>query len=679
MKFPYAMLLDFVQTRLNAEQVGDLLTMAGFELEGIEEVGGDSVLDVKVMSNRGDGLSVFGLAREVLAKDGESEPTELYLRAARRFKDEEDESQTLPPNPAAVTIDTNECTRYACRYFDNLTGKDSPDWIKVRLEQSGQRSLGLLVDLTNYVMLELGQPLHVFDYDKLIGGRIVVRKARSGEKLTTLNGVDHELSSDQMMICDAVQPVAVAGVMGGQDSEVSTRSTRILLESAHFQNISVRRTRKQLGLNTDASYRFERSVDPDGVVAAIERFTELLGAQGSEIVDVYPGEGQRAVVEVHIDRAVKLLGMPIRHDEAKSYLERLGMTVIGHGDPYSVIPPSWRPDIVREEDLIEELGRVHGYDRIPERLPSGTTTSGGLKGQYLQDEMLRQAVVRSGYVQIISHSLRDRHPLDFSEENRIMPRNPASPETAYLRDSLLPSLADAATRNGSKNLHLFEMGQVFDKNSAGGYRESQKLALLSTGELLPANRKGEVVPVADYFSLKGDLESIAQEAGFELTFSSSEPHDHRFHPTRQASLLAGTTPVGVIGQIHPRIASELKLPEKTILAELDIRLSFWFGRVEIKVEPISRNPAVGRDIALLIDKAVPYASIERAIESAGGGLLERHWLFDVFEGTGIPEGKHSLGIGLQFRKYGENFTDEEANQARERVVQALASLGGVTR
>jgi phenylalanyl-tRNA synthetase beta chain len=677
MKFPYPMLLDFVDTNLDASALGDLLTMAGFEVEGIENVLGEPVLEVKVMSNRGDGLSVFGLAREVLAKDQDAVPTDLYNRAADRF--EHAATTGTIPNPATVVIETADCNRYACRYFEAPPNGESPDWLKRRLEQIGQRSLGVLVDLTNYVMLELGQPLHVFDYDKLDGGRIVVRKAHRGEKLVTLNEQEHALNPEQMMICDATKPVAVAGVMGGLHSEVDSGTKRVLLESAQFVNTSVRRTRRQLGLSTEASYRFERSVDPDGVVAAIERFTELLGFSGSEIVDEYPGRVQRGVVEVHLDRANLLLGMPIRFGEAKTYLERLGMTVIGHGDPYSVIPPAWRPDIVREEDLIEELGRVHGYERIPETLMKGLTTEGGLKGVYLQEDQLLGAVLRAGFSQVISHSLRDLHPLDHSSHHRIGPRSPGSPDTAWLRDSLLPGLCDAALRNGARNLHLFEIGQVFRSLPQPEYEERKSIAFLSTGELIPADRKGEAVPHADFFSLKGALESVASESGFQLQVTEPAQLDEGLHPTRQAQIAVGGVSVGVIGQIHPELARELKLPEATMLAELEVRKALELGATEIRIHSISRNPAVGRDISLLIDKAVPYSRITSAIEEAAGSILERHWLFDVFEGASIPQGKHSLGIGLSFRKFGENFTDEEANQVRERVVAALAVLGGETR
>lgn len=683
MKFPISMLRDFVQTDLNAEQVGDLLTMAGFELEGIEEVDGDSVLDIKVVSNRGDGLSVFGLAREVLAKDGSAKATELYEEARLDFVAAPElqrvPSLTIPEN--AATIESEECNRFACRAYENVNAAgQSPEWMQKRLNQAGMRPISILVDLTNYVMLELGQPLHAFDRDKLVEERIVVRHARPGEKLTTLNGLEHELSG-QMMICDGAKPVGVPGVMGGLETEVTDGTTRLLLESANFRNTTVRKTRKQLALNTEASYRFERSVDPNGVVRAIERFTELLlksqpNVTISNVVDHYPNRIVREPLNLRVKRASMLLGMEIAPEQAQSYLQRLGLDVTPTDEGIlSVVPPSWRPDIVREEDLVEELGRVHGYEKIPEELPIGHTPVGGAHGEYLDNDRLREAFVRAGYIQIWSHSLRDKHPLD-AEGERIGPKNPASPEMAFLRNSHWPCLADAALRNGARDLHLFEMGKVFGQRD-GKYYEELEVALLSVGALIPANRQGEKVPEADFFSVKQALIDIAASIGNNLHFYPG-PEDPRLHPTRKASIQDNDHHLGMIGQIHPDLAEETGLPSSTILAFLDPYMLFE-GASTISLKSISRNPAVRRDISFEIAKSVPYGEVEKAIAQAGGDVLEKQWLFDVYEGKGIGEANHSLSIGLQLRKQGENFTDEEANQVRERVVAALAGVGAKAR
>jgi phenylalanyl-tRNA synthetase beta chain len=419
-------------------------------------------------------------------------------------------------------------------------------------------------------------------------------------------------------------------------------------------------------------------VDPDGVVAAIRRFSELLGDVGSEIVDEYPGRAERQPVSLRSDRASLLLGMDIREDESQRYLERLGMEVMGHGDPFYVVPPSWRPDLVQEEDLVEELGRVHGYERIPERLPTGTTTLGGARGQYQEVDRIREAAIRCGFVQTVSHTLGDRHPLD-GPEPAIGPRNPGSPEMSLLRNSLLPSLAEVATRNGGRDMHLFEIGRVFWAGPEGPV-ERRSFALISTGELIPSDRKGESVPTAGFFSLKGEIDAILRQSGRHTRVEVCANPDKRLHPTRQAALVgADGRSVGFIGQIHPDVADAARLPIETVFAEIWLDVLLPEPAESPHLREVSRNPAVRRDIALLIDKSVPFRSIDSAIVSSGGEVLERHWLFDVFEGAGIPEGKHSVGIALQLRKFGENFTDEEANQVRERVVAALASLGGATR
>ena len=672
------MVRDYVETHLSSNGVGDLLTMAGFELEEIACVDGEDVLDIKVMSNRGDGLSVFGLAREVLAKDPESKATDLYRSAVAGFDTGIANTVSIPE--ASATIESLECLRFACRGFDDVdAGDQSPEWMQQRLNQAGMRPISILVDLTNYVMLELGQPLHAFDRDKLSEERIVVRPAKPGETITTLNGEEHGLDG-QMMICDAAKPVGVPGVMGGLETEVTGDTTRVLLESANFRNTAVRKTRNQLGLNTEASYRFERSVDPDGVVRAIERFTELLLAsqpnvRKSNIVDLYPGRESRAPISLRLDRAKLLLGMTILREEAIRYMEALGFDVDASADALSVTPPSWRPDLSREVDLIEELGRVHGYEKIPDELPTGKTPVGGVHGDLLFVDRLREAMVRAGFVQTISHSLRDLHPLDGAEPH-VMPKNPVSPEMAFLRNSLLPGLAEAAIRNGVRDVHLFEIGEVFGLVS-GKVFERKAMAVLSTGAVHPLSWKKGEGESSNYYSLKGELDAAFRSVGVQAEFASVDGSDKRFHPTRWAGIRLGGKTVGAIGQIHPLIAESLGMLPETYLAEFE--LAGLTGSTEIAYRPISRNPSVRRDISFEVAKSVPYGKIESALTQACGQELERLWLFDVYEGTGIAQGNHSLSVALQLRKQGSNFTDEEANQVREKAVAALAGLGAKPR
>lgn len=684
MKFPVSMLRDFVETTLDADQIGDLLTMAGFELEGSESFGEDTVLDIKVVSNRGDGLSVFGLAREVLAKDRQSRPTAHYERALARFPITE--AANAVADRTSVEIETPACRRYACRLFDDPPHAETPTLIRTRLEAAGMRSLGLVVDLTNYVMLELGQPLHAFDMERLRGGRIVVRQAREGETLTTLDGREHALSPAMMMICDADRPVAVAGVMGGEDTEVSASTRIVLLESAGFQNLSVRKTRKRLGLSTEASYRFERSVDPDGVVAALNRFAELLAevdggaSRVAGVLDVYPDPPKIEAIPLRHARTERLLGMPVTPVQMAQYLERLGCRVdspLADAD-FSITPPSWRPDLVREDDLIEEIGRVHGYDSIPETPILGSATVGGVFGLYRFVDQVREALLRLGYTQIVSHTLRDEHPLDFGGLFKARVKNPVSPETAMLRNSLLPCLADAALRNGGKDLHLFEIGKVFTRGEFQ-FDESPELAIMSTGRLDPVHWRDGGSAEADFYELKGVVEQMGEIVRTELHVEPVVIPDPRFHPTRQAALLTtDDVLVGGFGLIHPDVAEAVGLPANTLMAEMDL-LAFYRGDHDhLHLRPISRNPAVRRDIAFQIAKDVPWSQVETTIRQAAGEVLEKSWLFDVYEGKGLAEGTHSLAVAMQLRKP-SNFTDEEANQVRDSVVAALAELGAKAR
>ncbi|HEY3780664.1 MAG TPA: phenylalanine--tRNA ligase subunit beta [Fimbriimonadaceae bacterium] len=702
MKFAYSMLQDFVRTSKSAEEIGDLLTMAGFELEGIEDVEGEKMLDIRVVSNRGDGLSVLGLAREVLAKELDSSPTELYKRAAAGFPMDEDTSaemnmirvlETPIPNPppsagaqgegdrkfAKVSIDTEDCTRFTARVFKGDFNLETPDWMQKRLRMAGMRSISLLVDLTNYVMLEIGQPMHAYDLEKLAGHKLIARRARNGEKLTTLNGEEHELNSSQIIIADAEKPVGAGGVMGGLDSEVSDSTATILLEAAHFVNTAVRKTRKQMGLSTEASYRFERSVDPEGAPAGQNRFAELLASlDGGKsrvdgMIDVYPSKPALATFKVRMSKVRELLGIPVSADEAIGYLKRLGFEVDGSGEEFTVTAPTWRPDVVQEYDVVEEIGRVHGYETIPEAPIQGTTTQGGVFGFDLYIEQIRTLMQGLGYVQNISSSLMDSHPLDDPRGERIGPRQPGSPEMSLLRNSIWPNLADNARRNGGANLQLFEIGAVFGNPEADS--EVRKLGIIATGGPTAEHWEKQPTPAKSFYLLKTAVEEVLRQSSLELNWHPS--HDSRLHPTRQAQLF--DQPPVLFGQIHPDLAEELGLPVESFLAEVDLE-SIYSHRPEKPVlKPISRNPAVRRDIAILIDKSTPYAEIAKAINDGAGETLEKQWLFDVYEGKGIPEGKHSLAIALQLRKMGGNFTDEEANQVRDLALQALSALGATQR
>lgn len=676
MKFTESMLREFVMTPLSATEIGDLLTMSGFELEEITEVKGEKVFNVNIMANRGDGASVLGIAREILAKDPDAKKTELSERAEVRFHaaDQFDEACS---HKAKVTIESPNCNRFAFRVFEGVQNGPSPDWLKDRLEKVGQRSISLLVDLTNYVMFELGQPLHAFDLDKLEGGEIIVRQAQVNEKsFTTLDGEERKITPDDLMVCDATKPRGIAGIMGGLDSEVSDSTKRMLLESASFNHIAIRNTRTRLGLQTEASYRFERHVDPNQVDAALNRFAELYEKATGDwpvrgIVDLYPRPPQPGPIALRMSRVERILGLRVEQSAAVQYLTKLGVKVQEGRGELDCIPPTWRIDIVREDDLVEEIGRIHGYDKIPERLPRGETTRGGVFGEDAAIDEARNTALRCGLTQIISHSLRDVHPLD-AEGVRVRVRNPHSPEIAFFRNSNLPCLADAANRNGNENLHLFEIGKVIASK-----REFFELAILSTGGDQHESWQKKPSPTVDFYAMKGIVEALVRGAGAEIV-----PHDtpdRRMHPARQAALKHKGKTIGTFGQINPVVSEQCGLPSETCIAQIDLSALAAIERHDVRLKEISKNPATRRDIAIAIAKDVPFDKVQETVQDACGDVLEKLWLFDVYEGKGIPKGQHSLAIALQLRKVGANFTDEEANQVRDKAVKALEALGAKLR
>ncbi|MCW5937573.1 MAG: phenylalanine--tRNA ligase subunit beta [Fimbriimonadaceae bacterium] len=665
MKLTESMIRDMVDTTMTAEEIGDLLTMVGFEIEEITEQEGEKVLDINIMANRGDGASSLGIAREILAKSSEASPTKLY-QWLTTF--EGPTSDDLPQSSIAVSIQTPACSRFACQEFSEIQNGPSPEWLQERLRRIGQRPISLLVDLTNYVMIETGQPLHAYDMAKLTESTIVVREARPGETVKTLDETERTLPGGALVIADESRPIGVAGVMGGFETEVDGQTTRCLLEAAHFDHQRVRQSRKSLKLQTDASYRFERYVDPNGPIRAIARFAQILaetgeGAPSSRITDEYPAPPKRHPITLTLDRASARLGMPVHDKKQIGYLRSLGCQVVETAGSMQVVPPTWRIDLIRSDDLVEEIGRMHGYEKIPEALPHGFSSVGGVHGLYAFIDQVQERFLRLGFDQAMSHSMTSKSPLD-APLQPVEIRQPHSPELAFLRTSLLPGLADTFARNDSHNQLWFETGRVFSEG-----KESLSLGLLATGRLNLTSWNHTSEDIFDFYTFKACvLEGLDPHLSSALTLKLG--NDPRLHPTRQAAL----GKYGILGQVHPTIAAQTGLPAMTFLAEIDLEAAFAELRKVPSYRPIFRNPPARRDVALLVPESVSYHALSEAITLAGGSSLEHYELFDAYKGQGVPQGHVSYAITLQFRKDG-NFTDAEANLVRDEIVKALQPLG----
>ncbi|MEJ5250649.1 MAG: phenylalanine--tRNA ligase subunit beta [Chthonomonadetes bacterium] len=679
MRVPIEWLKEYVDVQASPEELAHRLTMAGLEVEAIEHDEGEPVLNVKVTPNRGDCLSMVGVAREVAALYGL--PLRHPMPSARS-----DEPGDAAQYAHIQIIDEDLCPRYAARVVRNVRIAPSPEWMQKRLTLAGMRPINNVVDVTNYVMLELGQPLHAFDLDLLPGGQIVVRRAKSGERIVTLDGIERELQPEMLMICDATHPVAVAGVMGGGETEVTPNTRRVLLESAHFNPTSIRRTSQRLQLSTEASYRFERVVDPGGVVSALDRACELLqqigaGEPVSGVVDVYPRPAQERTVTLRPERCNLLLGLNLDAQTMVDCLRRLQLKAELRDGVIHVTVPTFRPDLNIEEDLAEEVGRVYGYENIPERLPFGHTHRGGDSPDTRLIRPLQEAFVRAGLIEVHTHTLRAPGPLDDPARTPVRVRNAASEELSTLRNSLIPSLMDVVVHNLARRqteIFLFEVGRVFRVLPDGDYEETLKAGFAITGSVFPPGWDARY-PAADFFTAKGIVQTLLETVGVDeaLYVPASDP---RFHPGRSARVLVGEREVGIFGELHPDILEKLDIARRTVLAgEFDVYTLWSLATRRVRYVPLPRYPAVLRDLAVVAPEDLPYQQVEQTVRQAGGDLLESVRLFDVYRGERIPEGTRSLALSLTFRSRERTLTDDEVDQIVGRIVQALEGIGAKLR
>lgn len=695
MRVPLEWLKEYVAVEATADEVATRLTMGGLEVEGIEDSQLGKVLDVYITPNRGDCLSMIGVAREVAA---------LYDLPLRLPSPPPSEQGGEAANLVKVEIlEPNHCPRYAGRVVSGIKVAPSPEWMQVRLEAAGQRPINNIVDVTNYVMLELGQPLHAFDLARLKGNQIRVRLANEGEVLKTLDGNERSLSPEMLVIADAEDAIAVAGVMGGADSEVNEETTTILLESAHFNPLSVRRTSRLLGLRTEASYRFERVVDPSGVRRALDRACELLEQMGqpaavSGVVDVLVQPIENRTILFRPERAEALLGMEVTAEIATQCLARLGLEVVAQGEHLNVTIPPSRSDLNIEEDLIEEVGRIHGYEKIPETLPVGDTTQGGDSASGRFATLVRQSLTGCGLQEVITHSLHSLPAFASGAEqaNRVEIRNALSAEVGGLRYSLLPTMLDVAKHNaafGNHDLALFEVGRIWHKQHTNGVL--LPLEVLSVAGLVAGSfgikgwQRDASIGSADFWLAKGIVERLLLDMRAHLDFEPLPIGADElpiFHPGRTARISANSEGcaekagvIGYVGELHPRLASGIGVRERIYLFELSFD-ALWVASqsADSPFHPIPRFPAVTRDLAPRLPEDVDYQRIKRLVDAEKIELLESFRLTDVFRGNPLPEGVKSLTLSFTFRSSERTLGEAEVSTAMEHIRQLLSVQCGAS-
>jgi phenylalanyl-tRNA synthetase beta chain len=692
MDISYNWLGELIDVGLPPRELAERLTMAGLAVDAVKESGDDFVLEFDLTSNRPDCLSHLGIAREAAALTGAA--VKLPDLTARGVGGRAEEF-------TAVEIeDAQLCPRYAARVVRGVKIAPSPEWLVKRLQAIGQRPINNVADVTNFVMHEMGQPLHAFDLAKLAEFRIVVRRARAGEKIKTLDGVERELDEQMLVIADATRAVAVAGVMGGEETEISARTVDVLVESAYFDPQSVRRTSKLLGLQTDAAYRFERGVDYEGVRRAQDRCVALIcelagGTATEDAVDVYPARIAPPSVRLRPRRVEELTGLSVTAEESLRILNSLGFepTAGVDGGELSFVVPTWRTDVKIEEDLVEEVARVYGYEKIGEALPPSPVT-----GEYLVGDRrrraARQVLTALGFNEAVSISfIEESSAVGESGASRfeLVPglrqvegegafvtlSNPIIEGARLMRPSLLPGLLEATRNNfnhGTRDVRLFETGRVFAARGAtegedeARPNEVEAFALLITGEALEEGKAAG--RAADFFDLKGALEAAADTMRVgELEFAPDSVSHLREGQSARVSL--GGREIGNAGRLSEEVAARYKFRQPVYVAEVSLTALLATGERPARYTPLPRFPGVARDVSFVADRGVAFGELRRAILSLGIEECRGVALVDVYEGANVPEGKRSLTLRVEYRADDRTLRDEEVDAMHARAVAAL--------
>ena len=660
MKISYNWLKEFVDITEEPRLLGNRFTNVGLAVDALGHAGEDSIFDLDVATNRPDCLSHMGVAREVAA---------IYGSVLRPPKFELREGDKHARDVFSIsTSDPDLCPRYCGRYIEGVKIGPSPAWLKARLESLGARSINNVADATNYVMLELGQPLHAFDADTLAGRQIIVRRANLDEKMTTLDGVDRDLTPSMLVIADATRAVAIAGIMGGAETEISGTTRNVLLESANFNALSIRTTSRALGLSTEASYRFERGADIEMAHLACDRTAALIrelagGTIHRDVIDVYPLKAKHAVATLRRAKIESLLGAPVDDAIVERIFQRLGFKPVKMGPGWSVEVPSHRVDIGCEEDLLDEIARHHGFDKFPSRLPAWSGYGSGLPFE-TYERTLRSQLAAAGYSEIIPMAFSDEAAeLKFRKQTRpVKLLNPMAEDESILRTSLVPSMLRVIEWNvnrGVRNLQLYELGKAYRN---GG--ETRSLILAATGAL---RTKGvhEAEREFNFYDLKGDVENIFEAADADLTVSYERAQEY-YHPGR--SVRCGD--IVSYGELHPEYTDQVR--HRIYIAEIDVEMLLR-SKKRHQIEAIPKFPLIRRDISLLIDRGIQYKDVRAAIPHLKE--LVRVEPFDRIEKGPFSESKYSLSISLIYQSHERTLTDAEVEGLHAAVLAALSPKG----
>ncbi len=682
MKISYNWLQSFFNRKLpQPQELADLLANHAFEAEVVKsQLKNDQVLDIEVTANRaGDCLSYWGIAREIGAI------LKMSFQAVDYGKRIKPESRLSSQLVKVEVKDKNLCPRYTARVVDQVKVGPSPKWMQERLKANGLRPINNIVDIANYVMLETGQPLHAFDYDKLASQssqvkKLIIRRAKQGERLVSLDGEKYELDRDILVIADQQKPVCIAGIKGGQGPGVDSQSQRIVLEAANFNYQAIRRASRKLRLVTDASWRFEHGVDPNLTLPAIDMAACLVQelAQGKVLkgyLDFYPEKVRAGRISLDPDYLKSLLGTGISSAEIISILKRLDLSAVKKGGKIQVSIPSRRPDLQAPEDLIEEVARLYGFEKIPSQLPSTMLILPEDNQELVYQEKIKDILSGAGYAETYNYSfvsLRDLQESGLGENQAIEVENPISREQQYLRPALMVNLIKnlKANQRFFEQIRLFEAGKVFYQG-----KEIKRLA----GILSLAKSAGMA---EEFYRLKGMLDALFEKLGLvdiwydDAVGESQLVKSELFHPEQRAEIKSGSQLLGWLGQLSPEAAVRFGLKFKAAGFELDFAKLANLANQQKEYLPVSKYPAVVRDLALITDLGVKVIEVMNLIHAAGGRLIRDIDLFDIYQGDNLPQGKKSLAFRIIYQSDKRTLTDQEVNRLHQKIIKALEEEGG---
>lgn len=642
----------------------------------------DAVLEFELTPNRSDCLSVINIAREVATVTG------CDLRMPEiNFEETKEEINGV----AAVEVkDPDLCHRYVVRVVKDVKIGPSPEWMQHFLRSAGVRPINNVVDVSNFVMLEMGQPLHTFDYDLITGHRIIVRRAQEGEKMVTLDEQERVFNCDTLLICDEEKPITVAGVMGGLETEVALETTNILIEAAWFHPVSIRRTSRMLGLRSESSLRFEKGLDVHNVVNSCNRAAQLLaelagGRVVKGVIDTFQGKAEPVVIKLRTQKVNDILGIGISTEEIANFMTRLHFPVQVKDNEMNVTIPSYRQDITREIDLVEEVARLKGYDKIPVTLPFGSMTEGKRTEMQSLEDRVKELLIGMGLTEVISYSFispRDLDKINLPAEAELRKvvkiQNPLSDEQSIMRTTLIPGLLGTAALNVSRrntDLAIFEMGRVFLPGNEKLPHEVKTVAAMALGKI---NRGWKWEPQElDFYYLKGVLEELFRRLGINNWQLKAESLPPFLHPGRAGRIFINEVNVGYLGEVHPKVQENYDLEKKAVVFQLEMNPLLEAVSGQVHCARVGKFPAVQRDMALVVPDSVTARLVNDVIWANGGEILTGVDLFDIYQGNQIPQGFKSLAYSLSFQAADHTLTDEEVVQVFEKIKKRLFEELGV--